>query len=203
VTEHATFSTFISVNFPSILQHSHNFQAAPLGTSYPILITNSTNFKHLTMTASSSATESSIAQSVIPTEYICALTKKMMTNPLMSVTGYNFQREAILAWVDMHGTCPVTQKSLSKSKIVTNHALRIQIQFWCKNHGIASQLVSSEHPHDTDDDCCMVQHKLDSLSLEGCRCDSCQARRQQHTSWYAVHGPSHTSFSSTTNKGTN
>jgi U-box domain len=84
----------------------------------------------------------------IPTEFVCALTHNLMTTPLMSKTGHNFDREAILAWVDAHGTCPVTGKPLVRNDLVSNHALRIKIEFWCKNNGLDAAEVTDSPCHE-------------------------------------------------------
>jgi U-box domain len=72
----------------------------------------------------------------IPANFICPLTKTLMVNPLMSKTGHSFDRDAIMAWVSKNGTCPITGKPLNASDLITNHALRIKIDFWCNNNGI-------------------------------------------------------------------
>jgi hypothetical protein len=110
----------------------------------------------------------------VPAEYICPLTKIMMVNPLMSKTGHNFERDAILTWVSEQGTCPVTGKALLKSDLITNHALRIQIQFWCKNHGLVEKVTINDEDEESE----RVYQSLKSLTFRVSETQSDVYRKQ-------------------------
>jgi U-box domain len=79
----------------------------------------------------------------VPTDFVCPITKKLMLNPMMAKSGYNFERDAIVAWVTEYGTCPLSRKPLQHHDLITNHSLKQKIQFWCHNNGVAWK--SSKH----------------------------------------------------------
>jgi U-box domain len=118
------------------------------------------------MSASQQAT---VTATVVPLEYLCSLTKSLMADPLVSKTGYSFERDAILAWVSKKGTCPVTGKPLVQHELVSNHALRIKIQFWCKNNGIEwKRSVNEEEEEEEEEDVSsdLFTHAMDSMTLK-------------------------------------
>jgi hypothetical protein len=72
----------------------------------------------------------------IPSEFICPITKKVMRDPMMSKTGQNFERAAIVQWLNLGmGTCPVTGQALTISNLVSNKTLQWKIQLWKKSNG--------------------------------------------------------------------
>jgi hypothetical protein len=85
-----------------------------------------------------------------------------MIHPVMAKTGHNFERDAIMIWVDSNGTCPITRKPLEMSDLVTNHALRIKIQLWCKNHGVE---METKIDMDDDDSCKPEESSVLSIHL--------------------------------------
>jgi hypothetical protein len=72
----------------------------------------------------------------VPHQYICPITKQLMVRPMMTKTGFNFERDAIIAWVNDYGSCPLTRQPLRKGDVVTNHALKMKIMFWCRNNQV-------------------------------------------------------------------
>lgn len=75
---------------------------------------------------------------VVPDKYKCAFTKTIMTDPVMTANGQNFERHDILKYLQKHETCPVTLEPLFPHKLVSNHALKHEIADWKKknaNHG--------------------------------------------------------------------
>jgi hypothetical protein len=80
------------------------------------------------MSSASSAME-------IPDAFLCPITTEIMVSPVMTKTGLSFDRDAILEWLVNHGnTCPLTRQPLNASNLVTNHALRLRIEQWCREH---------------------------------------------------------------------
>ena len=72
----------------------------------------------------------------IPREYLCPITQEIMTDPLMSRWGVNFERRAILTWIEQgRTTCPLTRKPLLKSGLIPNAALRQRIKSWSVVNG--------------------------------------------------------------------
>jgi hypothetical protein len=71
-----------------------------------------------------------------PEEYLCPLTLDVMTDPVMSKYGQSFERSEILRWLRSgHGVCPLSRRPLSLQDLVTNHALKLRISEWRKEHG--------------------------------------------------------------------
>ena len=77
-------------------------------------------------------TESAAAMKVpIPLEFVCPLTKEIIRKPLMTRNNINFERDAIISWIQNEdGKCPVTNKPLELSDLIPNRALEEKIAFW-------------------------------------------------------------------------
>jgi hypothetical protein len=54
----------------------------------------------------------------------------VMTDPVVTVQGASFQRDAILRWLETHSTCPVTGTTLIASSLRTNTNLQWKIRYW-------------------------------------------------------------------------
>jgi hypothetical protein len=68
--------------------------------------------------------------------FFCPLTKEIMENPVMSNKGCNFERKAILKWMDdMGDICPVTNTPLKPSDLVSNGKLQWEICQWQLHYG--------------------------------------------------------------------
>ena len=71
----------------------------------------------------------------IPANWYCPLTLEVMTDPVMTVHGQNFERDAILEWLNQgNNSCPLTRKPLRPSMMVSNAALRRSINKWFRDH---------------------------------------------------------------------
>ena len=66
----------------------------------------------------------------------------------MSVHGFNYEREAILEWLQKHSTCPLSRKELSITMLVSNCALREKISAWCIAYNMTHLLKSNECEQD-------------------------------------------------------
>ena len=88
--------------------------------------------------------ETSIGFVAVPQEkFLCSLTREMMDDPVMTRDGLNFERRAILEWLDKNGEiCPVTKKPLRRSGLVTNSKLEWEIRQWKLSYGDASEEMS-------------------------------------------------------------
>jgi hypothetical protein len=53
-----------------------------------------------------------------------------MTDPVVTVQGVSFQRDAILKRLETHSTCPVTGTTLIASNLLTNTKLQWKIRYW-------------------------------------------------------------------------
>jgi U-box domain len=68
-----------------------------------------------------------------PQRFTCPLTNELMTDPVLSKTGYSFERVALLQWlVERGNVCPVSGQDLPLSHVVTNATLHHEIQGWKK-----------------------------------------------------------------------
>jgi hypothetical protein len=85
--------------------------------------------------SSSSIDEDNVMEDA-PEEFICPLTLCIMTDPVVSKDGKNFDRAAILKWLAKgHENCPLTRQPLHLSSLVPNHKLRRSIQQWQMEQG--------------------------------------------------------------------
>ncbi|KAG7342846.1 U-box domain containing protein [Nitzschia inconspicua] len=75
-------------------------------------------------------------ESNIPEEFYCALTKKIMKEPMVSRYGTHFERDAIMGWLQKGNKyCPVTGQPLRPSNLVSDKNLQWKIQFWAAKNG--------------------------------------------------------------------
>jgi hypothetical protein len=76
----------------------------------------------------------------IPSEFICPISLSVMKSPVMSRDGKNFERTAILDWLNRGNlNCPLTRQPLKASLLAPNVNLKRSIKRWKKGRG---QLVS-------------------------------------------------------------
>jgi len=94
-----------------------------------------------------------------PAEFYCPITCELMNDPLMSRTGQNFERHAILEWLQEHNyTCPMTRQPLRVSDLYPNAALQCRIRAWCVVHevplgnGRSTSSSSCHHGEDSEGD---------------------------------------------------
>jgi hypothetical protein len=73
----------------------------------------------------------------VPYSYICPITLEVRVHPLMTQSGLNFERSAILSWLNKSsGTCPLTRKPMRSSDLIRDTHLETQLQVWRMNNGI-------------------------------------------------------------------
>lgn len=65
-----------------------------------------------------------------PKAFICPVTKVLMRDPVATVDGHSYEREAIETWIKYNKTSPSTGQKLRASELLPNHALRVAINFW-------------------------------------------------------------------------
>lgn len=71
----------------------------------------------------------------VPREFYCPLTFEIMKEPVMSRWGVNYEREAIVTWLKLYGHfCPVTEKPLTPSDLISNESLQVRTNTWCRLH---------------------------------------------------------------------
>lgn len=67
----------------------------------------------------------------VPDHFICPITMQVMVSPVMTRTGRNFERSAIVEWLrDGTGTCPCTRNPMTMSDLLPNRRLQAEIVSW-------------------------------------------------------------------------
>ena len=75
------------------------------------------------------AEQTPAADNMIPEYFFCPLTLEVMSDPLVSMHGQNFKRNAILHWLyEGNSTCPITRQTLSPSMLIPNAQLCLRIR---------------------------------------------------------------------------
>lgn len=73
-----------------------------------------------------------------PEHFICPISCDLMTDPLVSIYGHNYQREAIIGWLSQgNGTCPLTRNPLSMRMLISDSRLQSNIRIWMLQNGLA------------------------------------------------------------------
>jgi hypothetical protein len=96
------------------------------------------NIQEATITDETPVKSVGLVAAQYPNRFICPLTKKVMRDPVMTRKGINYERKAILNWLDSSAkdTCPVTFTPLTRQGLVSNAKLQWQIEVWEKKHGL-------------------------------------------------------------------
>jgi hypothetical protein len=75
-------------------------------------------------------------QDCCPFNFICPITQELMNHPVMNRWGANYERKAILEWLNKgNKTCPLTRNRLKPSMLIPNAALEAQIREWMLQTG--------------------------------------------------------------------
>mmetsp|Transcript_5897 Transcript_5897/g.10199 ORF Transcript_5897/g.10199 Transcript_5897/m.10199 type:complete len:206 (+) Transcript_5897:298-915(+) len=87
----------------------------------------------------------------IPEEFICPLTLEVFTDPLMDRRGINFERSAIVEWLNRgHTTCPLTREPLGYRSLIPNVNLRVRVEHWKREHGYETHSNGLEEKKTTE-----------------------------------------------------
>jgi hypothetical protein len=71
----------------------------------------------------------------VPYDFLCPITQEVMKHPVMNRYGINYERRAILEWLNGNNTCPMTRNPLRLSMLLPNVRLETAIRFWLKENG--------------------------------------------------------------------
>eukprot|EP00301_Raphidiophrys_heterophryoidea_P003898 c11740_g1_i1.p1 GENE.c11740_g1_i1~~c11740_g1_i1.p1 ORF type:complete len:404 (+),score=91.38 c11740_g1_i1:119-1330(+) len=63
----------------------------------------------------------------IPQDFVCSITEEIMSDPVLTVDGFTYERKAIEPWLDTHDTSPKTNMELPSKILIPNRALRSRI----------------------------------------------------------------------------
>ncbi|KAF6172936.1 hypothetical protein GIB67_030450 [Kingdonia uniflora] len=74
----------------------------------------------------------------LPKAFLCPLSKRLMVDPVILISGVTFERQNIQEWLDTGSQiCPETKKPLGHfTDLTPNEFAKEIITQWCKNHGI-------------------------------------------------------------------
>jgi hypothetical protein len=64
----------------------------------------------------------------VPDDYICPITAEIMTDPVSTLDGFTYEREAITEWLRTKDTSPVTGTTLESKTLIPNLSLRSMIR---------------------------------------------------------------------------
>lgn len=85
----------------------------------------------------------------VPDAFICPITMEVMEFPLMTRTGLNFDRHAILSWIGSNGSCPLTRKPMQPSDLISNRKLHHDITRWRIQNGFLDENYEREEVEDS------------------------------------------------------
>lgn len=74
--------------------------------------------------SSSVNAKSDAAERVVPKGFYCPLTMDIMFEPVLDTEGNSYERSALLDWLKLHRTSPISRQPLSERMVVPNNALR-------------------------------------------------------------------------------
>lgn len=60
--------------------------------------------------------------------FICPISLKVMTDPVISPQGFTFERSFITEWIRINQTCPFTKEPLSENQLISNRNLKNVIE---------------------------------------------------------------------------
>ena len=79
-----------------------------------------------------------------PEKFICPLTLDIMDEPVMTRWGHNFEKAALLNWLEDHQECPLTRKPLGLSDVASNKSLQALIKGWKIRNGIVEKAANED-----------------------------------------------------------
>eukprot|EP00522_Entomoneis_paludosa_P016236 CAMPEP_0172439970 /NCGR_PEP_ID=MMETSP1065-20121228/794_1 /TAXON_ID=265537 /ORGANISM="Amphiprora paludosa, Strain CCMP125" /LENGTH=202 /DNA_ID=CAMNT_0013188743 /DNA_START=63 /DNA_END=671 /DNA_ORIENTATION=- len=89
----------------------------------------------------------------VPDKFLCPITLNIMSHPLCNRAGMNFDRHAILNWLEKsNGTCPLTRQPLRPSQLIPNRLLETQIKQFRQEHGLTNQDLFQSTADENDEE---------------------------------------------------
>ena len=99
--------------------------------------------------ASSQPSSPLLADRNAPAHFCCAINGHLMKVPVRSAAGRTFEKDAIEAWLDRHGSvCPVSGETLDRADLVVDTKLQTEIA----EYRIRQSLGAAEGGGGSDDD---------------------------------------------------
>jgi len=85
-----------------------------------------------------------IAQSNVPSEYMCPITTEIMEDPVILADGRSYERSAIVRWLTTSKRSPMTGETLEHSTVLPNINLKALIEDWKDTHTVAAAVREEE-----------------------------------------------------------
>ncbi|KAF8719474.1 hypothetical protein HU200_024197 [Digitaria exilis] len=77
-----------------------------------------------------------------PLDFRCPISLELMRDPVVASSGQTYDRESITRWFGSgKSTCPKTGQKLANLELVPNKALKTLIARWCRENGVAVEVV--------------------------------------------------------------
>ena len=94
------------------------------------------------------------ARMIIPDRFRCPLTLQVMVDPVTTVHGHTFERDALLHYLELYGQCPFTTLPLNPSyDMKRNLDLQDQIMEWTfHTSNVNHQVIGITKCHNVYDD---------------------------------------------------
>ena len=70
----------------------------------------------------------STGHNIIPSKFMCPITKNLMRDPVMAFDGYTYERSAIVEYLEKHNKSPMTQKSAHILHLFPNLQIKQEIE---------------------------------------------------------------------------
>ena len=74
----------------------------------------------------------------VPDDYVCPITSEIMSDPVSTLDGFTYEREAITEWLRTKDTSPVTGATLESTTLIPNHSLRSIIRSFTEARAAAA-----------------------------------------------------------------
>lgn len=117
-----------------------------------------------------------------PKNFFCAVSGKIMSDPVVSKEGISFERNDILLWLEEEDICPVTGNALSPRLLIPYIKLRKEIQEWHTTSNDTFQSLAMDFSEDHQAAVWGSKKKLDSKgeeeALEGLRAKALGKRKK-------------------------
>jgi len=72
-----------------------------------------------------------------PNSFYCPITSQLLKDPVLDPEGNTYEKEAIIHWLEKHGTSPITKNSLQVNSLVPNRALKEAMESILSNRSIS------------------------------------------------------------------